>query len=248
METQEEINNAFYDDLKDKWYAADDHPIALLRAENASRTPWVIDQIKNHFSFSSCKVLDIGCGAGFLANALAEQGHCVTGIDSSFESLEVAKRKDGTKSATYLEGDAYRLPFSQGEFDVVCAMDFLEHVEKPQSVIEQASRVLKPGGLFFFHTFNRNPLSWLVVLKGVEWFVKNTPKNMHVYRLFLKPAELKTLCAQSSLEVVTFQGLVPDIQKKAFWQMLVTRRVSNAFSFRLTSSLSCGYMGIARKL
>lgn len=242
----DDINNVFYDDLEEKWYEADDHPIALLRAENAARTPWVIEQIQSHFS-NPCTALDIGCGGGFLTNALARVGHRVTGVDLSAQSLAVAQRKDETHSVKYLEADAYKLPFPDQQFDVVSAMDFLEHVEKPDAIITEASRVLKPGGLFFYHTFNRTFLSWLVVLKGVEWFVRNTPRHMHVFRLFLKPSEVEHYCSLADLQVVSCQGLIPDIQRKAFWQMLFTGRVSSCFSFRQTQSLSCGYMGYAKK-
>ena len=63
-----------------------------------------------------------------------------------------------------------------------------------KKIIQEAGRLLKPGGLFFFHMFNRNFLSWLIVIKGVEWCVPNTPKNMHLYSHFIKPYELKEWC------------------------------------------------------
>lgn len=244
---REMINNDFYDELEEQWYTAEDHPIALLRAENATRTPWVIDQLKKHFPDKSCSILDIGCGGGFLTNALAKEKHSVVGIDLSEESLSVARQKDETHSVIYQKEDAYALPFQKESFDVVCSMDFLEHVEKPEKIIAQAAHVLKPGGLFFFHTFNRNPFCWLVALKGVEWFVKNTPKNMHLYRLFIKPKELQNYCHKHDLQILSFQGLAPNIKQKGFWKMLCTRRVPKEFSFQMTSSLLCGYMGVAKR-
>lgn len=96
------VNNAFYEDLGDAWYEDQTHPIALLRAENASRNPWILDQIKNRLGPSQ-EVLDMGCGAGFLANTLALQGHRVTGIDISAQSLEIAKRLH-KKSAVHAVG------------------------------------------------------------------------------------------------------------------------------------------------
>ncbi len=194
------INNAYYDDLDEKWNSASDHPIALLRAENHLRNPWIADVIHKKNPGPS-KVLDIGCGAGFLTNALARKGHFVSGIDLSVQSLAIAKKGDSTESVEYKCASAYKLPFDDMSFDAVCAMDLLEHVENPTLVIEEASRVLKKNGLFFFHTFNRNLLSYLIVIKGLDWCFSNAPKNIHVYPLFIKPEEMRDICSQKGLTV-----------------------------------------------
>ncbi|MCP5469850.1 MAG: 3-demethylubiquinone-9 3-O-methyltransferase [Chlamydiales bacterium] len=238
----EEVNNAFYNELNEEWYTSCSHPVALLRAENYARTPWVISQI-----LKKSAILDIGCGAGFLANALAEEGHKVTGIDLSKESLEIAKKKDKTKSVQYIAADAYNLPFADESFDVVCSMDFLEHVTDPHATIKEASRVLKPGGQFFFHTFNRNWISYLAVIKGVEWFVKNTPKNMHVLKLFIKPEELTKYCAEEGIEVQKIHGLGPKMLSRPFWKMVFTRKVPEDLKFEMHSSKTCGYVGVGSK-
>jgi len=237
------INNEFYNQLN--WLRSD-HPVGLLRAENAIRTPWVANEIRTRFG-NAAAVLDIGCGAGFLTNPLAKHGHKVTGIDLSASSLEAARQNDVTQSVNYIQADAYDLPFKKAEFDIVCAMDVLEHVEAPDRLVAEASRVLRPGGLFFFHTFNRNWLTYLVVIKGVEWCVKNAPKNMHVYPLFIKPHELEKSCRNCSLKVVDLRGLAPNPFTKAFWRMLWQREVPADFQFRFTRSCSTGYCGIAEK-
>jgi 2-polyprenyl-6-hydroxyphenyl methylase/3-demethylubiquinone-9 3-methyltransferase len=240
------VNNEIYEALGDRWYDAEDDPVALLRAESNLRNPWVAEEIAGTLGASGRAVLDIGCGGGFLANHLASRGHRVTGLDASRDALAVAARHDRTGSVHYQHGDAFALPFAEASFDVVCAMDFLEHVERPERVIAEAARVLKPSGLFFFHTFNRNVLSWLIVIKGVEWFVRNTPRDMHVLRLFLTPEEVSASCHGHGLEVLRIRGTRPKLGW-SFWRMLVTRRVPKEFCFTFTNSTRLGFSGMARK-
>ena len=144
--------------------------------------------------------------------------------------------------------DAFALPFLKTSFDVICAMDFLEHIEMPEQMIQKVASLLKPGGLFFFHTFNRNPLSWLIVIKGVEWCVPNTPANMHLYSYFIKPSELTSWCKKSALSIEELRGLSPRIATKAFWTSLLKRKVCENFQFKFSSNLATGYVGIAKKL
>lgn len=143
--------------------------------------------------------------------------------------------------------DARALSFPDGGFDVVCMMDFLEHLPERDEVIGEAARVLKPGGWFFFHTFNRTPIAGLIAIKGVEWFVRNTPRHMHVYSLFLKPAELAALCERHHLTIGTLRGIRPRILSLAFLRLLFTGRVSDRFQFVFSRSLAIGYCGLARK-
>ena len=240
------INNAFYDDLNEMWSTSTDHPVALLRAENNLRNPWVDNVLRDKFPYP-CRILDVGCGGGYLANFLAKKGHIVSGVDLSQKSLEIAKQTDTSHSVEYRRASAYELPYGEGTFDAVTAMDLLEHVEHPAQVIEEASRVLKKGGLFFFHTFNRNMLSYFMVIKGVEWCFSNAPSNMHVYPLFIKPKELTDYCENHGLFVEEIKGVRPDFTKKAFWKMVFTRVVEEDFRFVFTSSLKTGYSGYARK-
>ena len=95
------INNDFYEELREDWHERFDHPIALLRAENKIRAPWVANELHKRF-LKPVTVLDIGCGGGFLSNHLATLRHQVTGIDLSPSSLEAACKNDVTKSVKYL--------------------------------------------------------------------------------------------------------------------------------------------------
>jgi 2-polyprenyl-6-hydroxyphenyl methylase / 3-demethylubiquinone-9 3-methyltransferase len=236
------IDNSIYGALGERWYTATDDPVALLRAEARLRTAWILEDLEGPQT-----ILDVACGGGFLANPLAQAGHAVTGVDLSPETLDVAARHDPTRAVTYLTMDARKLSFLDAQFDVVCMMDFLEHLPERDQVLAEAARVLKPGGRFYFHTFSRTPLSWLVVIQGVAWFVRNTPKHMHVYSLFLKPGELAELCARHDLEVEAVRGVRPRVFNRAFLGLLFTGRVSDGFRFAFTRFLGMGYCGRARK-
>ena len=114
-------------------------------------------------------------------------------------------------------------------------------------MIREASRVLRPNGRFFFHTFNRNLVAFLVVIKGVEWFVKNTPADLHVLRLFLKPSEVRAFCERAALVVSELHGSAPVFFSRAFFCMLLTGSVPEDFRFRFTRSTLVAYTGYAVK-
>ena len=240
------VNNDIYAALGDLWYTSEDSPVALLRAESRLLNPWVAAEMTAKLGERRCRILDVGCGAGFLANHLGALGHDVTGLDLSDDALEVAARHDPRRTVHYQAGDALNLPFDDASFDVVCAMDFLEHVERPERAIAEAARVLRPSGLFFFHTFNRNLLAWLVIIKGLEWFVRNTPPRLHVLRLFLKPAEVEAMCRAQGLGAVELQGLRPRVGWP-FWRMLLTGTVTADLAFKFTRATHLGFSGCARK-
>lgn len=237
------INNRWYAELGDRWYRAQDTPIALLRAESRHRNPWIAGAIGT----APLRVLDLGCGAGFLSNYLAARGHRVCGLDADTESLAVARAYDQTGTADYQQGDACALPYPDASFDVVCAMDLIEHVEHPGRLVAEASRVLAPGGVFFFHTFNRTWLAKLIVIDGVRLFVKNTPKDLHVLRLFVPPRDLETMCRRAHLEIAELHGSRPRF-RWPLWRMLATGKVGDDFAFTFTRSKAIGFTGYARKV
>lgn len=241
------VNNDYYNHLGENWYEADDDPIAVLRVEQQAKNPWVENIINQNFDSKNLMIADIGCGAGFLTNYLAARYTKVHGLDASESSLEVAKLKDETKSVRYIVGDAYKLPYLDESMDIVCAMDFLEHVERPVDVVKECARILKPGGIFFFHTFNRNFLSWLIVIKFMEWFVPNTPKNLHVLHLFIKPKELKTMMMLNKLQAQKIVGIGPRFNL-GFFRSLIARKVKPGFGFRVGGPTLLGYMGYSKKI
>ncbi len=114
-------------------------------------------------------------------------------------------------------------------------------------MIAEVSRVLKPGGLGFYHTFNRNFLAYLVVIKLVEWLIKNTPKIMHILKLFLKPKEVASYCEIHGMQVQEVIGIRPRFSTVTL-KHLISRSVPENFSFSFTPSLKLSYMGYAQKL
>ena len=171
--------------------------------------------------------VDIGCGTGGNIATLSLDYSCV-GIDASKEAIRLASAR--FPNVRFMQGSVleHLNEFSaQAKFFLL--MDVLEHVEEPEKLIQEASRVLKKGGLFFFHTFNRNFWSWLMVIKGVEWCVPNTPTHMHVYSLFIKPSELQRMSLRHGLHTEEIKGLNPDLRSQHFWKMIFFGEVFRSF-------------------
>lgn len=239
------INNSIYNEYGERWYTAENEPIALLRRESLYKNMWVEKVLINEECENS-KLLDIACGAGYLSNYFSKAGYNVSGVDISQSSLDIAKKYDESNRVDYSFGDAKKLPYPSNSFDVVCIMDFLEHTEDPDGVINEASRVLRPGGLLFYNTFNRNFMTWFLAVKALEWFVRNPVKNIHVYRLFIRPKELINLLNKNNLSNIAKEGLRPKFNW-AFFKTIIKGKVEKDFQFIFNKNLSMGYIGYAKK-
>lgn len=242
-----EVNNAFYDDLGETWFEGDDHAIALLRAEGRLKLAYAQEVFAQHGLAPGARVLDVACGGGLIALPLAEAGYRVEGVDLSESSLAVARgRVPAGADATFRRGDAAALDAPDASYDAVLLFDMLEHVEDAAAVIAEAGRVVRPGGLVLFNTFNQTPLAWLVAVKGFRFVVREAPDHIHVWRLFLPPSDLEAMAATAGLDVTHLTGVRPRIDGP-FLRSVARRRLDPGFTFTTTGTLAVGYMGTAVK-
>jgi 2-polyprenyl-6-hydroxyphenyl methylase/3-demethylubiquinone-9 3-methyltransferase len=156
------------------------------------------------------RVLDVGCGGGILAEAMARLGAQVTGIDLSEKPLKVAELHllESGLSVSYERKSAEDLAKTHPEaFDVVTCMEMLEHVPEPASTVVACARLAKPGGRVFFSTLNRNPKSYLFAVIGAEYLLRMLPRGTHDYARFIKPSELSRWCRDAGLRSVELKGM-----------------------------------------
>jgi 2-polyprenyl-6-hydroxyphenyl methylase/3-demethylubiquinone-9 3-methyltransferase len=164
--------------------------------------PLRLEWIDGAAGLAGKKVLDVGCGGGILAEAMARRGAEVTGIDLGEKGLRVAELHlaESKLPVKYemvsAEDHAAR---HAGEFDVVTCMELLEHVPEPAGMVAACARLARPGGFVFFSTINRNPKSYLFAVIGAEYVLKLLPKGTHDYLRFIKPSELSRWSRTSGL-------------------------------------------------
>ena len=166
--------------------------------------PIRVNYISKVINLAEKKVLDIGCGGGILAESLAHHGAIVTAIDLASASLAVAKlhNLESKLDIDYRQISAEDLAEKKSQaYDVITCLEMLEHVPKPASIVKSCFDLVKPGGLVFFSTINRNPKSYLFAILGAEYILNLLPKGTHEYVKFIRPSELATWCRESKLEL-----------------------------------------------
>lgn len=180
---------------------------APLHAINPLRLEW----IESFGPLDGHTVLDVGCGGGILAEAMARRAAHVTGIDLAAKPLGVARLhalEAGVANIDYVEIAAEALAAQRpGGFDVVTCMEMLEHVPDPASIVRACAALLRPGGRAFFSTLNRNAKSWLLGIVGAEYVLGLLPQGTHDYARFIKPSELAQWCRDGGLAVTATRGL-----------------------------------------
>jgi 2-polyprenyl-6-hydroxyphenyl methylase/3-demethylubiquinone-9 3-methyltransferase len=194
---------AKFSELAHRWWdpAGEFRPLHQI---NPLRLAW----IEGKASLAGKHVLDVGCGGGILAEAMARSGARVKGIDLAEKPLKVAElhRLESGVAVDYEAASAEELAAREpGRYDVVTCLEVLEHVPDPSSTVRACAALVRPGGRLFFATINRNPKSYLFAIVGAEYVLGLLPKGTHDYAKLIKPSELARWCRSGGLEV---EGLV----------------------------------------
>jgi 2-polyprenyl-6-hydroxyphenyl methylase/3-demethylubiquinone-9 3-methyltransferase len=162
-------------------------------------------------SWDGLNVLDLGCGGGFMSDALAQRGARVIGVDPSAEAIKAARHHPKVRdfNIDYRIGVGERLDLESNSVDVVVCVDVLEHVTSVPNTLDEIARVLRPGGKFVFDTINRNVLSRFLVITMAENVLGLFPRDAHDPRLFIQPSELEHELSTREFENISFSGLGP---------------------------------------
>lgn len=159
------------------------------------------------------KVLDVGCGGGLLAEAMARKGAKVTGIDLADDLLQVARLhalEGGVEVDYLLQSAEQHVVDHAGEYEIVACMEMLEHVPDPTAVIDAMARLVRPGGHVFISTLNRTLKAYAMAIVGAEYVLRLLPAGTHTYEKFIRPSELRAWSRAAGLEVSDIVGLDYD--------------------------------------
>ena len=207
---------AKFSELAHRWWDPESE-FRPLHQINPLRLDW-IDQFAQ---IRGKTVVDVGCGGGILAEAMARRGANVLGVDLADKALKVAQlhaMEGGVADLDYRSISAEDLAAEKpGAFDVVTCMEMLEHVPDPASVVRACTAMAKPGGWVFFSTLNRNPKSYLFAIVGAEYILKLLPKGTHEFSRFIRPAELSRWTREAGLNLQQFKGLEYNPLTRRYW-------------------------------
>lgn len=207
---------AKFSDLAHRWWDKNSE-FRPLHEINPLRLDWInaLTALKGR------RVLDVGCGGGILADAMARQGADVLGIDLSRKALKVAQLhalEAQTAGVQYREISAEALAAEQpGSFDVVTCMEMLEHVPDPSSIVKACATLVKPGGHVFFSTINRNAKAFLLAIVGAEYVLNMLPRGTHEYAKLIKPSELASYCRPAGLDLRQARGMAYNPLTRHYW-------------------------------
>ena len=222
---------AKFSELAHRWWDTESE-FRPLHQINPLRLAWIDDIV----SLAGKRVLDIGCGGGILADAMARKGAEVLGIDLAGKALKVAQLhalEAQTQGVRYREVSAETLAAEQPEsFDVVTCMEMLEHVPDPSSVVRACATLVKPGGHVFFSTINRNAKAFVFAIVGAEYILNLLPRGTHEFAKFIKPSELAAYARAAGLDLEHTRGMEYNPLTRHYWlsantsvnYMLATRK------------------------
>ena len=201
-------------------------PMRPLHVVNALRLDYVVAQIATHVgrdtanALSGLRILDLGCGGGLLSESLARLGAQVVGVDASPGNVAAARLHAQTQNVTveYRLGDAAEVVLSPDRFDVVLALEVVEHVSDVPAFLATAASCLAPGGMLFVSTIDRTFKSFAVAIIGAEYLLRVLPRGTHQWSMFVRPHELSSALAPADLQMRDLRGMryVPLVHK-ASW-------------------------------
>jgi 2-polyprenyl-6-hydroxyphenyl methylase/3-demethylubiquinone-9 3-methyltransferase len=232
---------ARFDALGDSWWDPEG-PQAPLHWLTPVRVAWARDCALRHFrraaetgpAFAGLSILDVGCGAGLFAEPLARLGGEVLGIDPAPASIGVARRhaeETGARVA-YRVASLEDVAAEPQRFDVVSAMEVVEHVVDPAPFVAVAASLLKPGGLFLASTLNRTLKSFALAIIGAEYVLRWLEPGTHRWEQFVTPEELSLSARHAGLRIMERRGVSYDPLRR---------------SWRLSNDLSVNYLLAAKK-